>query len=103
MRSIRIHEDSAVYARDPARRCLALLRSSTPLRSAQDDTGEIVLCKRLCKATSFKQRGETTRNNPPFLMSADNALYLTSKTVTKIGCYSEGQFYLPPEKTETAD
>ena len=48
MRSIGISRGKdAILARDPARRCLALLRSSTSLRSAQDDTDESSVCKRI--------------------------------------------------------
>ena len=41
-----------ILARDPARLCLALLRSSTSLRYAQDDTGVVSLCVKICLSLS---------------------------------------------------
>ena len=47
MRSIGIYKgDDIMHARDPARHCLALLRSSTQLRFAQDDTGGICFMRK---------------------------------------------------------
>ena len=35
--------------------------------------------------------------------AASNLSFSAKKQDHPIGCYSKGQFYLPPEKTETAD